>query len=119
MPSATDFLPSDITTLINLVMRRRASDGASVNFGSGRTLRLGTSPLRGMIVLFQVSRSRGSLGTLGAVLRTALLAARDTGGIERAADDVIANAREILDAAAADQDDRVLLQVVPLAGDVG
>ena len=31
---------------------------------------------------------------------------------------MVADARQVLDAAAADDDDRVLLQVVPLAGDV-
>src|SRR4051794_26632471 len=112
MPSATAFLPSRITTLTNFVILRRTSTGASVNFGSGRTLRLGTSPLRGM------GHFLGLLRALRAVLRARLLAVLDTGGVERAADDVVANAREILDAAAADQDDRVLLQVVSLARDV-
>ena len=37
----------------------------------------------------------------------------------RGADDLVAEAREILDAAAAHEHDRVLLQVVALAGDVG
>src|SRR5436190_7920788 len=107
MPSATAFLPSRMTTLTNFVSRRRTSGGASVYFGSGRTLRFGTSPLRGIVDPL--------LGALGAVLRTALLAVGDARGVERAADDVIANAREILHAAAADEDDRVLLQVVSLA----
>src|SRR5207302_1952569 len=40
-------------------------------------------------------------------------------GIERAADDVIADARQVLDAAAADQHQRVLLQIVADAGNVG
>ena len=39
-------------------------------------------------------------------------------GVERAADDVVANAREVLHAAAADEHDRVLLEVVALARDV-
>ena len=42
----------------------------------------------------------------------------DTRGVEPAADHLVAEPRQVLDAAAADQDDRVLLQVVPLAGDV-
>src|ERR1700733_1558743 len=116
MPSATAFLPSRMTTLTNLVMRRRTSTGASVNLGSGRTLRLGTSPLRGMAS--SSSGTGGLLRALRAVLRARLLAVLHARGVERAADDVIANARQILDAAAADQDDRVLLQVVALAGDV-
>src|ERR1044071_7027948 len=111
MRSATDFFPRVITVLMNVVMRRRTSDGASVNFGSGRTLRLGTSPLRGMAF-------PGLLRALRAVLGARLLAVLHARGVERAADDVVPDAGEILDAAAADQHDRVLLQVVPLARDV-
>src|SRR5260221_1076225 len=59
------------------------------------------------------------LGALGAVLRATALAAFDAEGVEGAADDVIADARKIADAAAADQHDAVLLQVVLFAGDVG
>src|SRR6476646_2745839 len=58
------------------------------------------------------------LRTLRAVLRARLLAVLDAGGVERAAHHVIAHARQVLDAAAADQHDRVLLQVVALAADV-
>src|SRR5437764_640797 len=56
---------------------------------------------------------------LHAVLRARLLAVRDAGGVQRPAHDLVANAREVLDAAAADEHDRVLLEVVALAGDVG
>src|SRR5689334_3587654 len=55
---------------------------------------------------------------LHAVLRAGLLAVGDAGGIERAANDLVAHARQVLDAAAAHEHDRVLLQVVPLARDV-
>src|SRR6185437_5828911 len=41
------------------------------------------------------------------------------GGVERAADHFVPEARQVLDAAAADQHDRVLLQVVAFARDVG
>src|SRR5665647_5296 len=58
------------------------------------------------------------LRALRAVLGARLLAVLDARRIEGAADDVVANAREILDATAADQDDRVLLQIVSLARDV-
>src|SRR5438270_917984 len=58
------------------------------------------------------------LRTLRAVFRTALLAVLDALGVENAAQDVIAHARKVLDAAAADHDDRVLLQVMALARDV-
>ena len=55
---------------------------------------------------------------LGAVFRAALLAVGGAGGIERTADDVVANAREIFHTAAAHEHDRVLLQVMADAGDV-
>src|SRR5690606_38833747 len=60
----------------------------------------------------------GLLRTLGAVLRTRLLAILDTLRIEHAAQDVVANAGKIADTAAADQNNRVLLKVVTFARDV-
>src|SRR5579884_3943199 len=59
-----------------------------------------------------------SLG-LHAVLRAGLLALAHAGGVERAADHLVAEARQVLDPAAAHEHPRVLLQVVALAGDVG
>src|SRR5213076_1579456 len=56
---------------------------------------------------------------LDAVLRAGLLAVGDAGGVERAANDLVADARQVLHAATAHQHDRVLLEVVSLAGDVG
>src|SRR5207253_2733429 len=61
----------------------------------------------------------GRLGLLGAVLGAPLLAPRHARRVQRPADDVVTDAGQILDAAAADQHDRVLLQVVADAGDVG
>src|SRR5439155_7582032 len=55
---------------------------------------------------------------LGAVFGTGLLAVRDPLRIEHAADDVIADAGQVADTAAANQDDRVFLQIVPFAGNV-
>src|SRR4051812_1325877 len=55
---------------------------------------------------------------LHAVLRAGLLAVRDAGGVERPADDLVADAREVLDAAPADEHHGVLLEVVPLPRDV-
>src|SRR3954451_11329187 len=68
------------------------------------------------------ARARRGIGTalaLDAVEGAGLLAVGDPGGVEGAADDLVAHARQILDASAADEDDRVLLKVVALAGDVG
>src|SRR5579885_516272 len=53
-----------------------------------------------------------------AVLGTALFAILDALRVEYAAQDVVAHAGQILHAAAADHHYRVLLQIVPLAGDV-
>src|SRR3954471_21898390 len=61
---------------------------------------------------------RSLLRTLGAVLRTALLAVLDALGVEHATQDVVAHARQVLDAAAADHDHRVLLKVMALTRDV-
>src|SRR3954447_10017782 len=55
---------------------------------------------------------------LHAVLRAGLLAVGDAGGVERAAHDLVADARQVLHAAAADEHDGVLLEVVALARDV-
>src|SRR5690349_12842126 len=57
--------------------------------------------------------------SLGAVAAARLLAVAHAGGVERAADDLVANARQVTDATAAHEHDRVLLQVVPLTRDVG
>src|SRR5688500_16132344 len=59
-----------------------------------------------------------SLRLLCAVLAAGLLAAVDAERIERPADDVVAHARQIANAAAANKHDAVLLQVVALAWDV-
>ena len=64
-------------------------------------------------------RGIGQLVLLGAVAATGLLAVLDARGVERAADDLVADAREVLHTAAADEHDGVLLEVVALAGDVG
>src|SRR6478735_3220720 len=58
-------------------------------------------------------------GGLGAVLAATLLAVAHAGRVERAADDVVLDRRQVLDPATADEHDRVLLQVVPDARDVG
>src|SRR5437762_9977338 len=102
MPSAIDFLPSTITLLITCWTSRDPCTGSG---SSGRT---------------PAAARRGIARLLGlhAVLRAGLLAVGDAGGVERPAHDLVAHAREVLDAAAADEHYRVLLQVVPLARDV-
>src|SRR5579864_3890005 len=81
------------------------------NFGSGMTSRFSAAWRRDMF-RFRL------FGALGAVFRTALLAVLDALGVEHAAQDVVAHARQVLDPAAADHHHRMFLKVVPLAGDV-
>src|SRR4051795_8735918 len=56
---------------------------------------------------------------LRAVTAASLLAVADTLGVQRAADDLVPDAGEVLHTAATDQHDRVLLKVVTDTGDVG
>src|SRR6478735_6589865 len=103
MPSATDFLPCDITELMNFVT------SWELYSGSGRISRLATTRRLGIFL---------SLRALGAVLGTSLLAVGDADRIERSANDVIADDGKILHAYAADHHDRVFLEVVSDARDV-
>src|ERR1700754_577685 len=105
MPSAADFLPSYIREFMNLARTR------SPNLASGVISRRSARWRRDIYISL--------LRTLGAIERTALLAVLHALRVEHAADDVIANARKILHAAATDQHDAVFLQVVAFAGDVG
>src|SRR5690606_23415296 len=66
----------------------------------------------------RTSSSDGLLRPFGAVLRATLTATLDTRRIQRSTHDVVADTGEVLDAATADQDHRVFLQVVSLAGNV-
>src|SRR5581483_5830625 len=59
------------------------------------------------------------LGLLGAVLGAALAPFLHADGVQRAANDVVAHPGQVLDAATANQDHRVLLQIVPDARNVG
>src|SRR3954454_8021013 len=71
--------------------------------------RFGAGPLRGISALL----------LLGAVTAASLLAVLHALGVERAADDLVADTGEVLHPAAADEHDRVLLEVVAHARDVG
>src|SRR5437667_5792471 len=119
MRSAIAFLPSRMTVFTNFVTRRRVSTTWSVYFGSGSGLRFGTSPLRGIALLPIPLLNRELLGALGAVLGAALASVGHARRIERPANDVVAHARQILHATPADEDDRVLLEVVALTRDIG
>src|SRR5918994_2401718 len=67
---------------------------------------------------FGVLREASLLGPLRSVLRTALLAVLDALRVEDTAQDVVAHARQVLHAPAADHHHGVLLKVVTLARDV-
>src|SRR5471032_339855 len=105
MPSAADFLPSYIREFMNLARTR------SPNLASGVISRRSARWRRDIYISL--------LRTLGAIERTALLAILDALGVQHAADDVVAHAGKILDAAAADQHHAVLLQVMAFAGNIG
>src|SRR4051794_38332212 len=116
MPSATDFLPSSMTEFMNF------ESVMSPNFGSGRISRFSGRRRRDIFWFPSLQpypeQVRGLLRTLGAVLGTGLAAVLDPLGVEHAAKDVVADTGKVADSAAADQDHRVLLEIVPLAGDV-
>src|SRR5512132_1047801 len=102
MRSAVDFFPASITLLMTCWTRReRCRESGSI----GR--------------IWAAARRGTGLPLLHAVLRAGLLAVADAGGVERSAHDLVAHARQILDAATPHEHDRVLLEVVALAGDVG
>src|SRR3712207_1331874 len=103
MASATERLPSTSTLFTSWVT---SGDWYTGSATSGRR---GAGPLRGMSALL----------LLRAVPAASLLAVADTLGVERAADDLVAHAGQVLHAAAAHEHHRVLLQVVADARDVG
>src|ERR1700722_17689267 len=105
MPSAADFLPSYIREFMNLARTR------SPNLAAGVISRRSARWRRDIYISL--------LRTLGAIERAALLAILDALGVQHAADDVVAHARQVLHAAAADQDHAVLLKIVAFAGNVG
>src|SRR6202012_1262358 len=105
MPSAADFLPSYIRLFMNLARTR------SPNLASGLISRRSARRRRDIYI---VSLFR----PLGAIERAPLFAIFHALRVEHAADDVVANAGKILHAAAADEHNAVLLQVMAFAGDV-
>src|ERR1700712_3094161 len=102
MRSATDFLPATSTLLTSAVT------SGDPKTGSLMTGCLGAGPLRGMSALL----------LLRAVTAASLLAAADTLGVERATNDLVPNAGQVLHTTTAHQHDGVLLQVVSDARDV-
>src|SRR5215212_3967270 len=137
MVSATDFFPSYMMEFMNFVTT------TSPNFGSGMISRfsalwrrdmrdsdfpVSSSPASGRGSRWNLAADprvkpaddapRASLRPLRAVLRTTLLAILHALRVEDTAEDVVANAREVLHAAAADHHHGMLLEIVALARDV-
>src|SRR6188474_990317 len=116
MFSATDFLPACMTEFMNFVTT------TFPNFGSGRISRLSALWRRDICLSLALCLHPAGLipATVAWLLnaKTPLLAVFHTLRVEHAAEDVIAHARQILDAAAADHHHRMLLQVMALAGNV-
>src|SRR5262245_35194935 len=107
-----------MTLLMNLVTR------GLPYFGSGAASLFMMTLRRGILWFLYLPLSLGGLAraprllAAGPVLRAALGPVVHSGGVERAPDDVIAHARQVLHAAPADEHDGVLLQVMALARDV-
>src|SRR6476646_7693528 len=100
---ATCFLPSLSTLETSWVT------SCDPNTGSTPSGRFGAGPLRGISALL----------LLRAVPAASLLAVLHALGVERPADDLVADTGQVLHPAAADEHDRVLLEVVAHTGDVG
>src|SRR3954454_22636443 len=101
MRSASDRLPRTSTLLTIWVT-------SSCRYtGSGMRSRRGAGPLRGI----------GLALSLRAVSAARLLAIAHAGSVEGATDDLVTDARQVLHTTATHEHDRVLLEVVSLAGD--
>jgi hypothetical protein len=82
------------------------------------TLGYVTTTGHALLSLFFGCRQLGLLRALGAVLGAGLLTVLDALKVEAAANDVVTHTRQVLHTAAANQNNRVLLQVVTLTADV-
>src|SRR5262245_18468544 len=141
MLSATDFLPARMIEFMNfettmfpyfgsgLISRFsalwRRDIGSSSVFSiplagkSGRGLFLGfVGPHAAVPRSWHLRKTTQSLGSFCSVFGAPLLAVLHALGVEDAAQNVVANARQVFHAAATDHHHRVLLQIVALAGDV-
>src|SRR5665648_88993 len=108
MCSAVDFLPSSMSRLVICVTNRFRYTG------SGWISRFGALILRAIY-----SHLPALLGRLDTVFGAALLAISHTSGVEGRANDLVPDSWEVFDPAAPDENHRVLLEIMPDAGDVG
>src|ERR1700738_191096 len=117
MPSATDFLPARMTEFMNF------ETTTFPYFGSGLISRFSALWRRDIGSSFALlslaqRKTTQSLGSFCSVLGAPLLAVFHALGVEYAAQNVVAHARQVLHAAAADHHHRMLLQIVSFAGNV-
>src|SRR5260363_112936 len=106
MRSAMAFLPESISTFMNF------ATSTLPNYGSGNIPVLAL-PDDAALVLLPLC-----LGAFRTVFGARLLAILHTLRIQRAAHHVVAHARQILHATAADQHNRVLLQIMAFAANI-
>ncbi len=95
-------------TAVELWIRQDRSlfGGVAAGHGGGlgkRAMGRAVAESRGETALLTPEEWRSGLGSFGAVLRTGLAPILDTRGVKGAADDVIANPWEILDATTANE----------------
>src|SRR5882762_7431195 len=120
MPSATDFLPSYIRLFMNFASTRspNLASGMISRFSARRRRAMGSIPFPSKDPGTRFARPgclsprRKSLWPFCSVYRAALLSVLHALRIEHAAENVIAHARQVLDAAATDQHDGMFLQIV-------
>src|SRR4051794_7544410 len=103
MLCAIERLPSSRTLFTSEVTSGELYTGSAISW------RLPAGPLRGISALL----------LLRAVAAAGLLAVADTLSVQRTPDDLVPNTRKVLHTAATHEHDRVLLQVVTDAGNVG
>src|SRR5215510_1316368 len=89
--------------------------------GSGSTSRRSATRRLGIFLsrYFSSTLFSSTFGPFRAVLRASLLPIRNADCVERSANHVITDAGKVLHAAASDKNNRVLLQVMTDAGNVG
>src|SRR5262245_40537025 len=129
MLSATDFLPARMIEFMNFetTMFPYFGSGLISRFSALWRRDIGSSSVFSLhwpecpaAVCFSGSlrKTTQSLGSFCSVFGAPLLAVLHALGVEHAAQDVVANTRQVFHAAATDHHHRVLLQIVALAGDV-
>src|SRR3989304_4623952 len=110
MPAAVLFLP-----MIIILFMKRASV-LLLYLGSGAISCFSTLALLGIAAPSGLLPGLG-LGPFGAVLAASLLAVLTAAGVQGAADDMVADSRQVFDPPSTDEHHGVLLEVVAFARD--